>query len=407
MSFGSIVELYRKCGLPEIEDGAIKVDIQADEQIFKSLQTVHRAYGYLFREVLIDGKEYFEGQELEFPDNGHLEFEFVLPTDSDNKFYEDTNDLLKNSGRVCKGKLPDQFYIIDSDYFNEDNRPSDRVKTLASICKVIELLSKIAHYHDQKTASDSHKLVFINPDEGSDRPAIVLETCIEPVFLDQKPLDYSILEDLANTSRSSDPHLVAKKGVFWSSLAEFLAKIEQARKAFFNLISEWDAFLDLYQKNLETYLSGFAFHKAKRDVAQAELNLASQFSSVIGDITGKLLAIPVSVGALLAIDKVDNIFEQVIFNIGLFISSLLIVGVVDNQQRQFGRISHAKDVVLGSFEGKKEQYPEDLVDAVDNMVTNLNKNEVNLKATLYFFRCLAWVPFILSVVVVLAINSVK
>jgi hypothetical protein len=170
--------------------------------------------------------------------------------------------------------------------------------------------------------------------------------------------------------------------------------------AFSKLVKEWDNFLYTYKKNLETYLSGFAFHKAKREVAEAEVEIASQFSKIVGDITGKLFAIPLSFAAVIAFSKATDTLDKALVFVGLLISSLIIYGVVSNQKRQLERITHAKDIVLGSFRGNADIYPADLSDAITNMKDNLDKNESKLNSTLGYFMFLAWVPviFILGII---------
>lgn len=399
MSLAAIVSLYRMCDRPRIEGGSFTVSRPADGDILSAVREVYEYYPGSFRELLVNDDEVLRPEQIDLTGTS-VEFTFSLPVGSDVRFYDDIRDLVDNSGGVCKGLLPEEFYIIEIDYCSGETNPPEQLKTLISVCETIKFLSAIAHYHDQKSVSDSHKLVFINPEGKSDKPAIVLETKIAYQLLDIAPIDYSILQDLAKNDSKIDPHYVAKKGVFWSSLAEFSRQAPKPDNAFFNLIKNWNEFLDLFQNNLETYLSGFAFHKAKREVAEAELDLASQFSKIISDITGKLLAIPVSLAALVAIGRTDNTFEQIIICIGLLVSALLIVGAVDNQQRQLGRISHAKEVVMNSFMGKQTSYPQDLQTAISSMVDNLASNERNLKWTLCFFRCMAWFPVISATFIV-------
>lgn len=403
MSLSAIVSLYRMCGRPELEGGSFSVSGPANEELLLAVRTVYQTSPGSFRELLVDDDEVLRSDQLDLSGTV-VEFTFQLPASSDVRFYKDTKDLVDNSGAVCKGLLPEEFYIVDIDYLHGEQNPPKQLETLISICEAIQLLSSIAHYHDQKTVSDNRKLVFINPEGKSDKPAIVLETNIDFELLSVGPIDCSILRDITDNDSKRDPHYVAKKGVFWSSLAEFSKQTPKSDDAFTNLIKNWNEFLALFQNNLETYLSGFAFHKAKREVAEAELDLASQFSKIIGDITGKLLAIPVSLAALVAIGRADNVFEQIIICVGLLVSSLLIVGVVDNQQRQLGRISHAKSVVMNSFMGKKTSYPEDLKTAIDSMNSNLASNESNLKWTLRFFRAMAWLPVISATYIVFELN---
>lgn len=157
-----------------------------------------------------------------------------------------------------------------------------------------------------------------------------------------------------------------------------------------------DEFAAIFVKNLDTYLSGFAFHKAKREVAEAELKIADEFSKIIIDITGKLLGIPISLAAAIAITKSTSAFECLIIVAGLGLATLIFSGTVGNQQRQLKRIIHAKNVVFNALEGKQEIYPAELKSAISEMKSGLDNNESKLRWLLWLFRCLSWAPFIVG-----------
>lgn len=163
------------------------------------------------------------------------------------------------------------------------------------------------------------------------------------------------------------------------------------------MVTHWKNFVAEYHRDLGTYLSGFAFHKAKTEVAEAQLKIADEFSKVLTDITGKLLGIPVTLAVALAIPRADSLLERCLLLIGILIGSVIMHQTVANQQRQFRRIVNAKNLVIGAIEGKKNTYPSDLVKEIEKLNTDLDADEKGLWRCLKFFKALSWLPLLISV----------
>ncbi|MEZ5528993.1 MAG: hypothetical protein R3E57_03485 [Porticoccaceae bacterium] len=396
MSLSCLVELYRICGKPSPSQGRFEVCCEDEPGLRTSIKALQAASPHSVDEILVDNNEVLNLNDWPDMPGKTIRLTVNLPASSDNKFYASVKDLALHAGSISKGQMPRDFYIIDIDYYVSDDETPEDIKTLSSICDLIRYLSKLAQYHDQKSVSDHHRLVFLNPDEKSLKPAIVLETEVTPDLLEFSPLDCSLLESIASASPSNDPHFLAKRAVLWSSLAEFVQRPANSDRSFFELVSGWSSFLSLYNNNLETYLSGFAFHKAKKEVAKAELDIASELSKIIGDISAKLFSIPISFAAVIALSRVDGVSEKLLIMMGVFLNCLLITGIINNQRRQLGRVSHSKNIVLGAFEGNKDHYPPDLIKAISDMTKDLVRNEEKLRTNLTWFTCLAWVPFLLA-----------
>lgn len=398
MALAPIVELFRKANRPPIKDGVFSARLNLTDDIVRLINSIRIEYYDQFDEILIDDDEIVAGEILQ--GQGRLvEFTFRLRTGSDNKFYYSLAGLLAGTTKISRGDLPSEFYLIEEDYFSGTEILFPRLEKLSVICKLIKGLSEIAHYHDEKTGSGHYKLIFIQPEDSSQLvpKAIEIDTTINQNMLDGPIPDITLVESLRADNPRTDPHYSSKIGVFRVSLAEFLQKCPVGQPVFSFLVSNWEDFINLCNKNLDTYLSGFAFHKAKREVAEAELTVADQFSKVISDITGKLLGIPVSVAAVIAITKSTSILEGLLIVIGLGLATLIFSGTVGNQQRQIQRISHAKNVVFNALEGRQESYPAELKTAIFDMKTGLDNNEIKLKWLLRLFRCLSWAPFLLGV----------
>lgn len=398
MALAPIVDLYRKSHKPPIEDGVFSSRLALTEDVISLVNSIRKEGAGQFDEILIDNDE-ITNEEILLGRGEHIEFTFRLRTGSDNKFYQSLAGLLTGAPKISRGELPTEFYLVEEDYFSGTEKPFPQLDKLSVICKLIKSLSELAHYHDEKTGAGHYRLIFIQPEDSAQsvQKAIEIDTTIDVNMLGGSIPDISLVESLRADNPKIDPHYSSKIGVFRASLAEFLLKCPVGQPVFSFLVSSWEDFINLFNKNLDTYLSGFAFHKAKREVAEAEFKIADEFSKIIIDITGKLFGIPISLAAAIAITKSSSILEGLLIVIGLGLATLIFSGTVGNQQRQILRISHAKGVVFNSLEGKQESYPDDLKNAIHEMKTSLDKNEQKLRWLLRLFRCLSWVPFLLGV----------
>lgn len=399
MALAPIVELFRIVNRPPIDDGVFSSRLALTDDLIKLINSIIKLYPDQFDEILIDGDE-ITG-EISQGQGKDIEFSFRLRTGTDSKFYPSLAGLIAGTPKVSRGEIPSEFYLVEENYFSGTDNTFPKLDKLAVICKLIKGLSDLAHYHDEKTGAGHYRLIFIQP-EDSTQPAskaVEIDTTINADMLDGSIPDLTLIESLRADNPKTDPHYSSKVGVFRVSLAEFLQMCPVGQATFSFLVSEWEDFISVFNNNLDTYLSGFAFHKAKREVAEAELKISDEFSRIIIDITGKLLGIPISLAAAIAIMKSTSVLESLMIVIGLGLATLIFSGTVGNQQRQLQRIVHAKNIVFNALEGKQEVYPDELKSAISEMKTGLDKNENKLRWLLRLFRCLSWAPFLVGVVI--------
>ncbi len=396
MSLEPIVELYRACGRPPLDGAhfACATDFPLVQGIVRRVQDESRAR---FDDLDVDGVDVLDE---ELPTLGEqIDFRLRLPTGSSAAFHQSLETLLDVERRISRGEIPADYYLIEEDYYSGDQICPVPIDSLRRICRLILGLSKLAHYHDEKPSSGYLRLVFLQPGKGADSKPVELETRVTmPVIRASEELEPRLVEELSESTAANDPHHSAKVGVFGTSLATFVGN-RPTGDAFEYLITHWQKFVKEYQRDLSTYLSGFAFHKAKTEVAEAELKIAGEFSKVLSDITGKLLSIPISVAAVIAIPKAETLIERLLLLLGFFVASLIISRTVANQARQFHRVNDAKNLVLGAIEGRKNSYPKELVEAIDKLTIGLNSDEDGLRNSLRVFAVLSWLPLVIALCV--------
>ncbi|OZY84533.1 hypothetical protein CBP51_15165 [Cellvibrio mixtus] len=391
MSLFSVVQLYRFLESPRFD--ADTIHGEANYLLAKPYLDAVVASGFgRFEEIIVDGED-VDCNSL--PDQGDkLSFEFKCVHETSENFHENLDDFLAADPRIVRGELPAEFFLVQENFYSKDMYKPDLIQSLYSLCEFIKCLSGLALYHDAK---NGFKLVFVPTNSKGGSKSIVLETVLSrDLLLSVGALDCSLLRGLDDGAKT-DPHYSEKIGVFGVTLTELYEKCSDNQKFFDYLVRNWSAFLVSYHNNLAVYLSGFAFHKAKKEVAQAEFDLASQFSKVIGDITAKLLGIPVSFAAVLIMLKSTDELEMISVLVSLLLFGVVMRGVLKNQYRHLERILHARDIVIGSFEGKRSDYPNDLSLAIDSMSSALKNDEIAILKQLRFLSLISWGPLVLAI----------
>ncbi|WP_023603438.1 hypothetical protein [Aliivibrio logei] len=342
--------------------------------------------------------------------DGILQFKYKIKQNSANKFYQDASSLLSSCDLVKQGHLPSQCYLVNDNCLlpSDDNNSVTAEllsKKLDNICLFIKSLSELAHYHDSKSSSsNSHTLVFLSNDFEIPKP-IVIDVIPTEDLLDADLSDLSILTSLVGEKVEMDSHHSARINILSSSLKEFLQGVPPSL-AFSKLALNWTAFAKVYQKNYGTYLSGFAFHKVKKDIAESEIKIAEELSKITSDITSKLLSIPVSLAAVITMvtAKKANLYADIFTTLGLIIVTIIIIGLVNNQRAKLDSVKNAKELTLGSFEGEEKNYPIELSEAITKFDINLTNNIKLAEKWLFSFELLSFLP-VLSALLVMCFQA--
>lgn len=350
-----------------------------------------------FDEFLIDGKE-IDAATIDIPDVwSKLEFTYKLSSAGEADVYQGFQQLLIECKAIARGKLPKEIYLIDEDVCSQGEEFLDsRLGNLNSICQLIMCLADLAHYHDEKLRGEEYKLIFVEDDGAKGAKTIALQPNIDLGLL-KCSVNSNLITALLESNFDKNPHLVKERSIFRASLVEFSKESIDARERFTLLVLKWDEFLRLYNNNLDTYLSGFSFHKAKQEVGSAELSIADQLSKLISDISGKVLSIPISLIVLIAIAKAENVFESTVLVLGVTLTSFIMAETIAAQRLQYKRICHSRMLLFSSHEKKIEIYPEDLRLYLRSAIRGLKKNERMLGRSLWALRFLAWIPAMAAV----------
>lgn len=389
-----LVDLYRIAGRPPILGLYLPLKISfslESDKVIKRLIALTNFQKYVEDdEFVIDDNIFQSGL---FPVSwNEIEITIKLPRDNIHRFHNSVSELISFAS-VRNGDFPSEIYIVDLDYHSDDKVKLSSVIKIESICRLIKALSKLAHYHDNKATDGEPRLVFIQGSEGRSKSAILQPTITEKM-LNYSDFDCTVVEQLQYESSVDDVnHHIEKRGIFRNTLVEFT---NDNNYDFQQLIEKWTELRISYENNLSVYLSGFNFHKARKEVAAAELDFAEKISKTISDLTAKTLVIPVSLLASLGIWKLTQLSEQFIVFLGVVFTSITIHLLVMSQKKQLLRINHAKELLFLPFQSKLKQYPEELQGGIENTLQQLQKNGDFAKHVLNIFYVLCWSPAVIA-----------
>lgn len=391
-----LVELYRLAGRPALLSRPLEADLSLNYS-----DSAHNLINCLLNNAT------FKNQinELEVDNNecddtlpahwASIQISVALPNDGISRFHDNVEHLI-GFNSLAEGHFPEDFYIVDIDYYSKDEEKPKIIESLKKICRLINALSKLAQYHDRKSLSGSSRLVFIQSLDGKSSTAII-SPIITLDILDCDDINYTIAEMLQDNAVQSDIiHIEERRGIFRNTLVEF---INDNNYQFSELIKHWGVFQSDYDNNLSVYLSGFHFHKARKDVASAEIEFSEKVSKSLSDLTSKVLAIPISVIASLGMWKLKEFSEQSLVFTGLLLTSIMLHIVIMSQRKQLERIGHARKLVFSPFETNLTRYPEPLKAEVKLAIDQLQKNERFTSRILMSFYFLSWLPVVIGLVI--------
>ncbi|WP_418113403.1 hypothetical protein RJD40_10650 [Vibrio scophthalmi] len=409
MSLKDEVAFYRACGTPKISGHKFDGSFATSEAFLNSFRQViqsdnsNQAHQFVREAEYNDDNVLTNLQLLEglgYSDSVTVSCRIAQKSAS--RFYASLSDFLAKCSLLKENnELPEAFYLIEEDYYYPDDSDKEvihnQIESLKCICSLIDSLKSVAHYHDKTSNGNNSKLIFIaNKDsEESRSDSVIIEMQLSKELLGGSIEDLDMLTTLVNTSANNDIHYQARTNIFLSSLHEFLGGL-QPLKAFEKLVKQWTLFIQLFNNNYNIYLSGFAFHKIKKEIANDELTISGEISKVTRELIGKLFSIPVSMSVLIAMSHSQSLLVNSVLVLGLLLVTILLVGIVVNQKQQLISVIHSRDVMKSSYGGDQHQYPEELSKHIEDMNTNIENEISSARKWLLFCRLVVWLPLILA-----------
>lgn len=404
-----LVDFYRLIGKPCIDEHyKFEQTIVLDNRQHQLLLAIHQSSQLGRLEEFSDSSELFELDEINASHYGQ-QFKIIYQISTGGlHFYRTLDDLLLRNKGLSRGDLIKEFYVAEDDYlFGELHvtAASPKYDNLKKVVQLIHELKDLAHYHDAKAGQEYLNLVFVSGADGSPTNPLRLSPRLDTIALDGLAMDIEPIKKLGD-SAGVNPHIEREKAVFRASLLEFLNPSSgDAYERFAALVSGWADFLVLFKRNYDTYISGFAFHKARKEVADAEVQAADQLSKLLNDISGKMLGIPLSLAALPLLQKSDSTLERIVLVLATLVTAWLLAEVMHNQQLQLARFKHARALIFDELTSKAKTYPSELAGKLSVATSALQDNEEKLARLLNWLRVGSWLPSVLAAVLLLFLTE--
>lgn len=388
--FSCVVGLYRALGAPVIEGNVVTYHGLPTPDITASLaacSTLQPAFGKI--------------QHREFDEAGLLELELQLPSNEFGRFYLTVEELAR-SGSFGKGQFPTNIYVVELDWADFDASVPIEILKLRRVCRLIELLAMLAVGVDKESSPYTYNLFFALPPDGSKPPrTFLLATLVNEHVLEHELRSLSLLEEILNKKNQNKAHLSERKLMIRMAIASVIEKFENEPNHFLVLIREWNDVIAIYRANLQTYVYNFSFEKARRELGQAEIDYGTKLSGVLGDIAGKMLALPVSLAGWVVLKKSDSAFESFVVVLGLIVVTLVLLSILHNQMLQVKRLLHSFNVVFDDFKNKIKTYPPKLQSLLRTTIEQIEEQGVTVRRTFLFLQTLAFFPAVGAVLLAL------
>ena len=391
------VELYRRAGRPEWSHGDRQFSGEVGYAESRDLlDRLHRQTGRDGRldDLKIDGQLVFLHLDEELPATGdRATFVFSTPTRDGTRFFRNSRELV-DYPPLGRGEFPDCFYLVEEDYLHgEDGTPPDTVCNLVDLTQFITALAEVADHKYDTEGTGAWTLVFRTKDGLG-----LLETRFGEELLGMKIPSFAreVVEGLH--TGSDGIHQKEKRWMFMATMCEFL----KDGMSFHKFIKRGVQWAKAYENDLQTYLSGFSFEEVKRKIAEEHTRFAEQVSTILGDITVKVLSLPLSVAVVMILkaqaEKAPWWFPILL----LMMVAFAIDRLVRHYQRVVPRVEQNIAMVFGKMKTKDSVvYPSELDDSVKVVVKSLRQETKKLHTTLCIYLIAAWAVPIIGVIMVL------
>lgn len=341
--FAKIVELYRALNRPPIENESLVFEGICTPEIIHLIEHVAgfaNHFGYFEDKIISDE---------------HVTIDFRIPsTEYGGRFHSSVGDFIAATPSLNFGRIPQSYYIVDLDYFSGDDFSPPVMASLFELCRFVRAISLLGaeHTYGVNTAFAENRLFFVLAADGK-APAKTLSIV---VHIEERLLQYSLvhlrfLDLLVSEEMKNEIHIDERRMIMRLAVADALSIPDEPTELFGYLVSHWSEVLSKYRHNLLAFVNQYSFEKVRKEIATAEIDHATKLSGVLGDIAGKLLALPVSLAALLLLRKASTSEEFWIIFAGLWVVTIIFVGILWNQWLQVSRLKGSFEIIFGQYDG--------------------------------------------------------
>ena len=289
------------------------------------------------------------------------------------------------------------FYLVEEDEIS--STPGNVINTTKSYYDFTDALKKIADYHDEKSKKDrSTKLVFVVPTKESNvSSTITIDTSLSSNIFELDVPNADFLFGIANDVEQKSINSAERLAVLKISIVDIVKELDSSRDStIIFIVKNWNYLLEVYHSSWENYLNGFSFHKLKAELEEQKTIFAQKLSDAVIGLSGKLLSIPLSIGALGFLDKPDEVttIKFIMYYVSAFILTYTVRSSILIQYDCLDTIRTAYESVFEKKNNKIEKTNKSLVLLIENNLTQLDLVFVRLKNKIRWYLAISWLPIL-------------
>ncbi|MFM5396624.1 hypothetical protein ACEUAB_21095 [Aeromonas veronii] len=404
--FHSVIDIYESLLNADLNESAFYGLIDLTEERKTILNSLLSAQNFLYSlydendtEDEVFNSEMDSSVELLELVNGTYYIKMSLARSELGVFYRDIEDWLsKNDGALNDASFSKSFYIVSAREVSDE--PGRVIHLAKQLCLFSDNLKNIADYHDEKSKNgNSAKLVFVIPTkEHNVLSTITVDTVLTKELFEYSVPDSSLVSMLVNDAEQKNTNAVEKLSVFKMALVELVRELNESNNtSLLFFIKEWDRLIDGFNASWINYLNGFSFHKLKAELEEQKISFAQKLSDAVLGLSGKMLTIPVSIGALsFFIDsakKLDDV-NLIIYFISTLVLCLTVRASIIIQQDCLRMIKKSYRSVFENRNKKIALENKVLAKLIAKNVKKLDKMFERLSLKIEFYLVLAWLPLL-------------
>ena len=350
-----------------------------------------------------EGEQVFDSksdnkEDIDVVSSGEYILKIITPQNELGAFYRNVDDWLERKNgaldEVCFEQL---FYLVEEDEIS--STPGNVINTTKSYYDFTDALKKIADYHDEKSKKDrSTKLVFVVPTKESNvSSTITIDTSLSSNIFELDVPNADFLFGIANDVEQKSINSAERLAVLKISIVDIVKELDSSRDStIIFIVKNWNYLLEVYHSSWENYLNGFSFHKLKAELEEQKTIFAQKLSDAVIGLSGKLLSIPLSIGALGFLDKPDEVttIKFIMYYVSAFILTYTVRSSILIQYDCLDTIRTAYESVFEKKNNKIEKTNKSLVLLIENNLTQLDLVFVRLKNKIRWYLAISWLPIL-------------
>ncbi|MDD4904744.1 MAG: hypothetical protein PHD39_01115 [Methylobacter tundripaludum] len=397
--FEQLISLYRLLGCPALEGKTFKTRGTCSLRMSELLSALWLGNQYT---IVLTVGEINKSTEMNdpFPDLAEkqpLHIEITVPQTEKGFFYKNVSEWIALAGSLKKGRFAPNTYLVDEDLIVDAESDNTEVAKVRKTCELIEQLSKLAHYHDEKQGpSQAYRLVFVVPDKDDKvyRPVILETQLTDDILLAEQP-DISLLSKIVQEHNTSNSiHASERLSVYRIALTEIIEKIPSDAKAFSYLIKHWPDVADSFKKSWERYLSGFSFNKLKAEMAKQQTEFSQKLSDTVASLSGRLFSLPISIAGIALIEKAESSLVNWFYLVSSLLVSYMVFRAVKIQEENLENAQASYIMAFSEFNQKIDEKNSAIQDELKKVMDRLDGTFSHLVQELKFYSFIAWTPLL-------------